>query len=286
MPIRLLQVQFGGLCMLVQRTTGGPRGLYVLMPRMEHPGHRHCQYLHCEADFIQSGKNTLKVIRGEVVDWKDVSSSGSIQDYQEHALEISKYPDVPAVPVDNQWLRGNVGECLAARIELPLPRQPFLFLGDPAELDVPDPANPTGPGIKRNAHGRVVVNIVPDHQVDSLPVAGETLVPDKDGLLQVSFLNVPPKHLKGGKFRQRKGTIVEHANAYYQLLTPARDWCELQKKGPPIKVGKDDHIGSPDDTPDYTECEAGEFHKIPFGETFIDPYNCTIGSGCAQGNPC
>ncbi len=181
-------VQVGGLCMLVQHD----RKLFVLMPRMEHVGHRHCQFLHVNDPYANGGG--LWSLKGGTLDLSSLSNRGRPQSTADTVLEASRWTGNSPVTASHLQGTGSPSGRLAARVILPLSSQPFKELGKPAELMLVGPGMPIGP-VK--SHGRVGIHIAVSGNLDELriPWPGVTLTPDARGSVELTLLNMRPKDL-------------------------------------------------------------------------------------------
>ena len=106
-----LTIEFGGLCMFVQRKSPNTRtGLFVLMPEM--PGMKHEPVLE-----VGAGASKLRVpLDGLEVDLTHLAAHGSTPSTFTGMGNASHYAQRS---VEEKFLSERVAECLAARIVLP-----------------------------------------------------------------------------------------------------------------------------------------------------------------------
>jgi hypothetical protein len=248
-----LRIEFGGLCMFVQRKlTADKTGLFVLMPDV--PGMEHEPIAE-----LGHGNSKLRVpLKKFHVDLTHLASHGQTKSNFTGCGNASRYA---SKAVDEVFLSGKkFDECLAARIRMPY-GSPVTTLGAKAQLR----ADKTG-SVRETLYGRAEVRIQVPDTIKKIDIAGAILFrhPSDDEVL-IRMVNVMPADLDDPKkHRHKKGKPVPHFSAYYRLL---RDSCP-NAGGPNLLVDCD-----------TDEC-VGEGEAVEI--QFVDPYNCTIGSGCDQ----
>src|SRR5688572_30456045 len=134
MTLKTLRVEFGGLCMLVQRQDRAPKGLYVLMPHMDHHGMVHCPLFVCNEKYSDGAtRPPVEVLpKGFVLSIGGLGDTGSKRPTPEFA-DISKYAG--GVRVDEACMTGvPLPTCMTARIVLPLPITDFESIGSKARF--------------------------------------------------------------------------------------------------------------------------------------------------------
>jgi len=246
-----LSIEFGGLCMFVQRKSPDYRtGLFVLMPVM--PGMKHEPVME-----FGEGHSRIRIpLEGFEVDltrYADHGSNGSKLDGMGNA---SRYA---GKSVEEKFLSGDFAECLAARIVLPYGTKVDTTGKPSGKMKIKKPGAP-----QETLFGEAQVELeVKDQSIQRIPIAGATLFREiNEQKVSIRMVNVMPRDLDDPKPKHhRKGDRVEHFPAYYRLLQ-----------------GKCPDGGGPDliidcDADDNGDCKP----------SFVDPYNCTIGSGCQPG---
>jgi hypothetical protein len=254
-----LSIEFGGLCMFVQRKSSDYRtGLFVLMPVM--PG----SMKHEPVMEFGEGNSRIRVpLEGFEVDLTTLATHGSTASKLDGMGNASGYA---GRSVEEKFLSGDFAECLAARIVLPYGSK-IDKTGKPSgKMKVDKPGAP-----QETLFGKVQVDVdVEDDLLHRIPIAGATLFRGKnEPKVSIRMVNVTPDDLDNPQTKpHKKGEEVHHFSAYYRLL---QDKCP-DGGGPRLLVDCDaNSTGDCDDT--FTG------PKI----FFVDPYNCTIGSGCQPG---
>ena len=267
MPSSDLTIEFGGLCLFVERNDAQAKGLYVLLPRVQDasmPAHCPTLVIHSRAgDGVAMPFDAGGAVNGPVLDLGDIAGGGSPAADPSGLAQTSKY--VNGTPVEDRYLTQPPSGALAARVRLPLGTsiEPF---GKPAQLKDPD-------GNLVAVYGRVRVHVPPygpiREFVRRLAGTGAEVV--------LSVLNIPAYDLRhaGSKYHHHKDWAARHIRAYYALLgVPPRDFTYPGEINP----------GYPDDPPPDSCISAPTRVHIPPAATgpqieFIDPYNCTVGYG-------
>ncbi|HET7457828.1 MAG TPA: hypothetical protein VFJ74_09245 [Gemmatimonadaceae bacterium] len=256
-----LEIEFGGLCMLVQRNTSGREGLYALMPKMDHPKMLHeAMLLVCDATY--SGGTLPKPVRlrGRVLDWRGLAAP---------AAAVAMPPAIPNFAkfagdaVNAAFLSGTPTACLAARVELPLGSS--IAVDSRSEIGEVE-VDYGGSKHTEKVVGQATVTVkVTNSSVTTLDVGNDeagqpvTLTPDGAGRIVIKIINIiradlrPP--CKAHMPAVKKGDDVTHALAYYDLLG---NRCNGHKEGPHLIALHD----------------RGEENLF-----FIHPYQCTLGTG-------
>jgi hypothetical protein len=253
-----LSIEFGGLCMFVQRKSSTEStGLFVLMPVM--PGMKHEPVLE-----FGEGNNKLRVpLDGWEVDLTSLADHGSTASKLERMANASNYV---GESVDEKFLSGKVGDCLAARIVLPYG----------SDVDTSNKISGKMKVDKPGATQEILVGLaqvefeVKDDSKHRILIAGATLFRGRDEKkVSIRMVNVMPDDLDNPVTKpHKKKDKVPHFPAYYRMLKAG---CP-NGKGPDLLVDCDaDSSGECQDR--FTQPEV----------LFVDPYNCTIGSGCKPG---
>jgi hypothetical protein len=171
--------------------------------------------------------------------------------------------------------------CVACRIELPLPNTAFESKGSRASFRVPVHVNNELKYEPKSLVGRACVGFeVTDPTAWDLKIGTTQLAPDSNGLLEIAFLNVRVKDLDMKTFKHHKFEPWKHQQSYYWLLN---GFCEDRQEGPPA-IFDADVDGIPDNHDHDEPCRNAKtkIKAWPPGKVFVDPFNCTIGTGCAQ----
>ncbi len=272
MPLTKLVIEFGGLCMFVENPNE-PKGLFVLMPKMEMIGMMHCQMVRTKGANMPDGKDYLLPFAGGSVDWRSLAQEQAPGAMPAMALDISGYA---GTNVDEKWLSdAPPADCLAARVILPFGSKVETF-GESGLLQVLDRAPAPFVG-----QARVTIDVTEAR--DTLEIAGMTLSPvdvdregDVDSVIQVEFLNVPRSELDGIKPRVIEGVPVHHVQAYYTLLEGS---CDSNRGGPAILAAQNRN-GDVDISAFAKSCPTEpEPIENPLDGAYIDPLNCTVSFG-------
>lgn len=286
--ISSLYIQVGGLCLVVQQPSR--KRLYVLLPDLEQGSDQtHCCFLHVSAAY--SDRNRLERIRDQSIDLSTLAvKKPDVRSFTNVALPVSKLAGRRALatylddPID---AAGPLG----ARIVLPLPSDRFQPLGKRAAITVFPKNQPQGTYV---AYGRLGIRYDLVRPVASLTVPGVNvpLKADSHGAVELALLNIRPQDLGEKPERVGRRTVLHHHSAYYELL------------GVTNPLDQPTHVSSPDDQegdpprkgmscaevtfkpfPRWgVDFPNGEYALSPTEEKGIEPYNCTVGGGCAPPN--
>lgn len=273
-----LRIEFGGLCMLVQRDTGSPQGLFALMPTMNAPNMVHTpMLLACDKRYVSSGSRPKPVhLQNRVLKWGSLANAGTKQPMHKHVPSFAKFG---GKPLGTQWLThdpaqdqsaGRVG-CLAARVELPLgstiSAKPGAQIGEVV-------VNYEGQPRFEKVVGEAIVEV----NVTNPSAATIDVGPDESGnavvlkpccdLLEIKIISIIREDLNVDDCTANthkvvhKGDKIEHVQAYYQLL---ENGCGAGPSGPVVVVAE--------------EPPADEALRYILASRFINPYQCTLGTG-------
>lgn len=264
--LKQLDVIVGGLCMLVQSDVD-PVGLFVLMPAHQHEPH--CPLLVVEGTYTEDHQTHIVTLDGKPpIDLRPYSTNVRKRPLRRDYLRISSFVNPPRA-VEGKWLTETPNGVLAARVELPLNAyEDISAFPETGMFKTPNkPYNVP-------AVGRTLFSIgVTVPYITRIELAGLTLIPS-NGRITLSVFNIRGKDFPNKKYKHSSGHPVHHAQAYYRLL---KGW-QVGEDGPEIKVGADQD-GIDDDLPPVN-CSQVKPTGAPRIE-YIDPYNCTIGVGCA-----
>lgn len=265
MPPTTLRLEFGGLCLFVQRDN--PAGLYVMMPRLNRGPHipAHCPIL---AMHDAQGRGVAVRFDNQELDLTGLAPHAGRVSVPDGFAMISEYASGRRVR-DELFTNNPPRDPLAARVRLPLGTVMNPF-GDSALMLVPPR------GDEKQLCGRVWVEV----EVAELP----DLPIDLGSGVIISLLNIPVHDLRNPhqRYRHERGKEAEHLQAYYWLL-------EGDSGGPPIRMGRDENSECPPHAP-HVDCafvpgrvviprtKAGGCDPTTSATPeFIDPYTCTVG---------
>lgn len=270
-----LTIYVGGLCMLVQKKSEEPKGLYILMP--EAPHHTpHCPVM--ITDRAEAFLGTLMLF--------SLPADEHLVDLAAHAVTPAKMPpetlaisNYVQLPVNPDCFTTKKLPCLARRVHLPLARS-ISPAGETAQLKVP-----TAGGGTQTLPFRGMVKVSYDvTDAAILEIAGQRVIPvsatGKPDSLTIYLANVPPSELAGGRFGAEDGDDAQHVQAYFNLLGAD---CSPPPHTPIIKHAEHHDFRKPGPKPN--KCPViPEAYTWP-AAAFIDPANCTVGNGCDE-YPC
>lgn len=249
-------IQFGGLCLFVEKDTD-PKGLYVLLPQLSPmSGHaRHCQMV---LAFDANGYVAFP-FAGQILDLSSIAP---------HTKKTGRPPwmaDITGVagsPVDEGWLTtASPTGPLAARVRLPL-GSTLCALGEEDAIMLRPPDYQTEVGVR----GLVSVRI---NESDGCP--GNVL---HDPAALIGIVNTPAEPIQNPtkKYRHDRGDDAHHINAYYKLLKSGT--------GPMWRIGRDVNQNAATKEPQDQPCLGSTRVSVkPITAKYIDPYNCTVGYG-------
>ena len=296
MTFTTLEVELGGLCMLVMRTNvpEAERGLYVLMPDNHHDKENiHCPLfvagnLHTKSGKPESENLELKE-KSDEVDLRFMASHASTPaGLPDFVANVSKFYATPKT-VDPECFAGAKRIGLAARVILPLPGAIASVGPEPAAYWVPTRVTSPqpGPGFRTaDLYGQCLVKYTVRSDIASIwnyQVKGVELRRDVD-TIKMYFVNGRPVDLDGRRYKHSEGDAWEHPQAYHDLLVDGSS-----KRGPRALIRMDVN-GLPDES-ENEKCGAVDIKTWPpqrDGQVqirFIDPYTCTLGGGCAPNDP-
>lgn len=282
-----VEVEFGGLCMLVKNESKDHperTGLFALMPetKSQWTGAKmvHCPAVIVPGEHLGPGQKTMVAPLTDFVDlrWLNARPWDSTMTLPGSLLKISKYA---RQPVEARWLTDSApADCLAGRIRLPLGVTTINPFPDTGQIQAPVGTGPATPFV-----GRVTCVIPVDAKhVSGLAIGPFNLIPDSKGVIRVTFVNVRLSDLRDPvPLPVTQGvTELKHAQAYYWLLA---GHCAGHTGGPPILAGET--VSAPDRPDNDTDCltapeELAHFITVK-GKRYpywIYPLECTVGDGC------
>jgi hypothetical protein len=286
MPVNELIIEFGGLCMHVQRTT--PTRHFVLLPDMTRYHHEeHCPVLVAEPQYTNTQKAMMYTLLGRVLDFTDLADPIGTGQALPWTLNVSEYTN--DTPVEDRFLTGTPDAwngCLAARVSIPLGTsvQPVGKMG---EINVEN-------GFRVEVAGRTEARITLKEPVNELVVVDDitgqritTLTPDAD-VIKFYILNIPLCDLNARDARNSHDPRVPlvHPQSFYWLL---KDHCSTHKPGPRffpaspvVGTGKpcrkeDRECPNPVKEVDFEPPEPEPYS--PSASFWVDTHECTQGSG-------
>ena len=268
MATNKLQIDFGGLCLLVKQSE--PAKLFVLMP--QHTRMRHEAMIAWEVgDGTKDSAafNAQRTLTLGVADntFKPASIPPTVGNF-------SLYDG--GTKLDAHWLTDVLPkECLSARVELPLNCMVEVPPGTAyavANLRWKDGTSWPNQVLA----GMVRVTVPADDQSldtinDITSAKGKKFAWDGNGMAALMILNIPPGDLNTPPQRHPKGHKLAHIDAYFNLL---RD-CEADDADDPWLEASADVPGS------VAAARTKRAAKMLGEESieYIDPYQCTVGTG-------
>jgi hypothetical protein len=271
-----LNIQFGGLCLFVQRYKDGDPGLFVLMPATHghHGGGKvpeHCRLLIAEGKYVSSGKDVVSALP-RLVPWMDATNPGARVAQPDGALEFSKFTKRA---VNSACFEATLPASVGTRIELPLGT--MLESDTPmGELDVPG----HGP---QAVTGQVTASVAVT-KYTTLTIGSHILVP-VDGEISIRMVNVPATELAHKRRPYKRHSKATHVDAYFPFFT---DDFHSGSFGITHSHEHNPNGAEPDPMP----CPSTDTEHMLTASTFaelnvlgVDPNNCTTGGGCST-YPC
>ena len=264
MPVDLT-IDFGGLCMFVERANARRPGLYVLMPNTAMHRERHWPVIVVPQKFTDTNTAILYPLFGQEIDIYNIvpplPSPG--QDFS-WALNVSEY--TRGTPVDDQWLTVPPHGPLAARVRLPV-NVTVTPDGDVGEISIEN-----GPK-DHKVRGIAKVRLRIDLPTPSLQFGDAQLIPFGDSI-EVHVLNIRLCDLvqQQRKRKHWKGQEVDHQQAYYSLLSGS------PSKGPKFTVGTNAGSGTEIGLCEEVQCPMAPTAVRDFNR-WVDTHDCTLGTG-------
>ena len=300
MPFRTLEVELGGLCMLVMRTNvpEAQKGLYVLMPdNHHHEKERHCPLFVVEGKHTSNGKPKFEHLRleekSDEVDLRFMAPhTPSPPGLPDFVANVSTFYGVDKRHVDSACFDGVKKAGLAARIILPLPKSIVSLGAEPALFWVP--TKTATPGFRSaDLYGQCRLTYAVRKDIDDFwktyQVKGVELKPemrpDPDGpTIRMYFVNTRPKDLNGARYTHAAGETWQHPQAYHDLLVDGSS-----ERGPRA-ILRGSYNGDSDEHKNEKcrDVAIAWWPPVVRGQArafFIDPYTCTLGGGCEENDP-
>ena len=266
-----LTITVGGLCMLVQKDSG-EKGLYILMPETKNGHMQHCPVMITEAGQL-GGDHLLVPLKADEDLTYLAAHEARLASQPANVLEISRYG---GAKVDPAVFTGPRPKSLARLIRLPL-GSTMEAVGETACLQVPDGSTYVSKDFVGSV--RITVRVT---NTDDLKIAGKTLIPKPPAnpteprTLGISIIHAPREEWECKRRATVKDATATHVAAYFDLLRPGAS-------KPEIKYGRT-YDGTPGHLPHGKLCPVqdepapAECPRHPF---WIDPANCTVGTGDA-----
>ena len=281
--LKQIYVQVGGLCMI----TEFENQLRILMPAANHDGMRHCPYLHVPQEF--DGGGAMKPLgttwSTRVLDLSGLKANGTSQPFKGLGLVVEASALNNDSKVQERFLKRRPNKTdLLARVHLPLASQPFVGLGEKADLTCKGSSGE----VPLSGYGRIgiLIQVTEDIDVLEIPMLNLSITPI-DNRVEITLLNIRPKDWGKEDETIKAGDYLQHLDSYFHMLD--------QNKLCSIHSGK--AHGKVPSRPGDTSCdEIGykDFPRWPVPTVIrgqpqpiqiqgIDPYNCTVGGGCPNG---
>ncbi len=275
-----LNVEVGGLCLLVRRTRSA-EGLWILMPKFHthhspDPRSLHCALLVTSPANNSAGGRKVVPLKGKDLDLTAYAPNNSATPILPDGFApISRWTNRPVV---NECFDTDLSQLLEARVRLPHAKA-VVPLDPPANLR-------RDGGSELHLNGRGSIEVEMDGEPKPVNIAGEILEPDAQGQISIALLNIPFSHFDhSGNIRHPEDEEMTHIQSYYPLVgLPSGPTLRAAR---PVTGGEEPAYKPCPTMPVVVKSESKSTLNTdgPLRIMYVDPYNCTVGAACPPDEP-